>query len=248
MPPTDFGDYESAFDGSGWYVYKKTGKWKFHPETGLYFHSKSQVYYVQKESDSRSFRKIEDDDDPLVKKMKQSEEMRRAISKTDFVKFGENGGVQESEPGVEEGNALAAVSVEPKPAEPKEEDTNTYGKVNKWDSEKGFGFILPQGKEEGGDMGKGLFVHRKFIVGSTPTNPINLKEGARVSFKPGEQDNRPCATDVTMLGSDGKPLAIHAGAQTLEEKKRTYQVTADALGLRVHAESWPGLKKTLQDR
>merc|ERR1719444_512496 len=51
-----------------------------------------------------------------------------------------------------------------------------------------------------------------------------------------------------MLGADGKPLAIHASSQTLDEKKKSYYVTADALGLRVHAESWPGLKKTLQDR
>lgn len=26
---------------------------------------------------------------------------------------------------------------------------------------------------------RGLFVHRKFIVGSTPSNPINLKEGVK---------------------------------------------------------------------
>jgi protein phosphatase 1L len=51
-----------------------------------------------------------------------------------------------------------------------------------------------------------------------------------------------------MLGADGKPLPVHAGAQTLEEKKKSYYVTAESLGLRVHAESWPGLKKTLQDR
>merc|ERR1719203_718083 len=51
-----------------------------------------------------------------------------------------------------------------------------------------------------------------------------------------------------MLGADGKPLAIHASAQTLDEKKKSYYVNADSLGLRVHAESWPGLKKTLQDR
>merc|ERR1719321_478559 len=51
-----------------------------------------------------------------------------------------------------------------------------------------------------------------------------------------------------MLGADGKPLPVHAGAQTLEEKKKSYYVTAEALGLRVHAESWPGLKKQLQDR
>merc|ERR1719379_3315503 len=51
-----------------------------------------------------------------------------------------------------------------------------------------------------------------------------------------------------MLDVHGNPLPVHAGAQTLEEKKKSYYVTAESLGLRVHAESWPGLKKTLQDR
>merc|ERR1712050_132439 len=51
-----------------------------------------------------------------------------------------------------------------------------------------------------------------------------------------------------MIGADGKPLPIHAGSLSLEEKKKSYYVSADALGVRVHAESWPGLKKTLQDR
>ncbi|CAJ1425124.1 unnamed protein product, partial [Effrenium voratum] len=240
VPPTQFEDYEPANDGSGWYVYKKTGKWKFHPETGLYFHLKSQVYYTPKESDHRFFRRIDDDDDPLVKKMKQSEEMRKAISKTEFVKF-EIDGAQAEAPPVEPEPA-------PKPEKEKEEDARQEGRVNKWDSEKGFGFIMPAGKEEGGDVGKGLFVHRKFIVGSTPTNPINLKEGVKVSFKQGMQDSKPCALEVLMLGADGKPLPIHAGAQTLEEKKKSYHVSAESLGLRVHAESWPGLKKTLQDR
>ena len=31
------------------------------------------MYYLQKEGDAKSFRKIDDDDDPVVKKMKQSE-------------------------------------------------------------------------------------------------------------------------------------------------------------------------------
>ncbi|CAE7333518.1 unnamed protein product, partial [Symbiodinium necroappetens] len=194
VPPTQFEDYEPAGDGSGWYVYKKTAKWKFHPETGLYFHLKTQVYYTPKESDNRFFRRIDDDDDPLVKKMKQSEEMRRAISKTEFVKFEVEGAQGEDGPARAEDPAPA-----PKAPE-KEEDTRMDGRVNKWDSEKGFGFIMPAGKEEGGEVGKGLFVHRKFIVGSTPTNPINLKEGVKVSFKQGTQDGKPCALEVLMLG------------------------------------------------
>jgi len=232
-------------------VYKKTGKWKYHPETGLYLHVKSKVYYVQKDGDAKTFRKIEDDDDPVVKKMRQSEEMRKAIQSTEFVKFDESGNpaVQEGPAApLEEASVVKASGPEPKPVEEKkEEEPRPEGRVQKWDSDKGFGFIVAVDRN-GEEVGKGLFVHRKNIVGSTATNPINLKEGGKVAFKPGEQDSRPCAMEVMMLGLDGKPLPIHADAQTLEEKKKSYYVTAEALGLRVHAESWPGLKKTLQDR
>jgi protein phosphatase 1L len=219
-------------------------------------HVKSKVYYVQKDGDPRQFRKIEDDDDPIVKKMKQSEEMRKAIQSTEFVKFDESGNPANQEDGVpiqvEEAvaNAQKAPGPEPKPLEPeKEEDQMSEGKVQKWDAEKGFGFIVPLRVQLDEDKeAKALFVHRKNVVGSTPTNPINLKEGGKVQYKPGEQDGRQCANEVMMLGSDGKPLPLHLGAQTLEEKKKSYYVSAESLGLRVHAESWPGLKKTLQDR
>lgn len=253
VPPVDFGDYEPSPDGGGWYVYKKTGKWKFHPETGLYLHVKSKVYYVQKDGDGKSFRKIEDDDDPIVRKMKQSEEMRKAIQSTEFVKFGE-GGEQEDGVPLETEDAVAKAQVAPgpapKPPEPeKHEDEFSTGKVSKWDAEKGFGFITPLAAIGTEDAAKaGVFIHRKNVIGSTPNNPINLREGGKVQYKPGEQDGRICALEVMMLGSDGKPLPIHLGAQTLEEKKKSYFVNADAIGLRVHAESWPGLKKTLQDR
>lgn len=251
IPPVDFSDYEPSPDGGGWYVYKKTGKWRYHPETGLYLHVKSKVYYVQKEGDSKTFRKIEDDDDPVVKKMKQSEEMRKAIQSTEFVKFDESGNpaVQGDLLHITEEIVVHKVpGPDPKPVEIlREEELRHEGKVQKWDSDKGFGFIFAINRE-GEEIGKGIFVHRKNVVGSTPTNPINLKEGGKIMYKPGEQDNRPCALEVMMLGADGKPLPIHAGAQTLEEKKKSYYVTAESLGLRVHAESWPGLKKTLQDR
>lgn len=235
-------------------MYKKTGKWKYHPETGLYLHVKSKVYYVQKDGDPKNFRKIEDDDDPVVRKMKQSEEMRKAIQSTEFVKFDESGNPAVPEggppPSAEEvaTTVVQAPGPQPRPPEEKrEEDPRHEGKVQRWDADKGFGFIVAV-DVHGEEVGKGLFVHRKNIVGSTATNPINLKEGGKVAYKPGEQDNRKCACEVVMLGVDGKPLPIHADAQTLEEKKKSYYVTAEALGLRVHAESWPGLKKTLQDR
>jgi len=127
-------------------MYKKTGKWKYHPETGLYLHIKSDVYYVQKDGDPKAFRRIDDDDnDPVIKKMKQSEEMRKAISKTEFVKFNESGQQQDPEAaGAEEVNVQSA-GPEPKPPEQevKEEDLRQEGKVTKWDSEKGFGFVAP---------------------------------------------------------------------------------------------------------
>lgn len=217
------------------------------------------MYYVQKDGDSKAFRKIEDDDDPVVKKMKQSEEMRKAIQSTEFVKFDESGNPaaqdDEGQPlpqaTAEEASNQKAPGPEPKPPEPpvKEEDKLSEGKVQKWDAEKGFGFITSViGAKEGEEAAKAVFVHRKNVIGSTPNNPINLREGGKVQYKPGEQDGRICALEVMMLGSDGKPLPIHLGAQTLEEKKKSYYVSAESLGLRVHAESWPGLKKTLQDR
>lgn len=250
MPPTDCNDYEPSTDGGGWYDYKKTRKWKYHPETGLYLHVKSHVYYLQKEGDAKSFRKIDDDDDPVVKKMKQSEEMRKAINATEFVKFEPQGG------GAAEADAAAAAQEgapqqpsqsgpEVKPPEPeKPVEVRLDGRVQKWDSEKGFGFIVTNGDKEG----KGIFVHRKHVVGSTATAPINLKERCSVSYFVGVQDGKECCLEVLMMGADGKPLPIHANAKKLEEKKKSYYVTAESLGLRVHAESWPGLKKTLQDR
>jgi len=145
-------------------------------------------------------------------------------------------------------NAQRAPGPAPAPLEPViEEEKMSEGKVTKWDSAKGFGFITAA-KAEGAEAVKPVFVHRKNVVGSTPNNPINLMEGGKVQYKPGEADGKICATEVMMLGPDGKPLPIHLGAQTLEEKKKSYYVSADSLGLRVHAESWPGLKKTLQDR
>lgn len=268
MPPTSFADYEPSPDGSGWYVYKKTGKWKYHPETGLYLHIKSTVYYIQKEGDAKSFRKIEDEDDPTIRKMKQSEEMRKAIQSTEFVQFDESGGhaaagSEDREEGVPGrstpsapeplprmetvGPAMRPVMPEPRREEIFVGEQKNEGKVREWNSEKGFGFIVPLGKE-GEEPNKSIFVHLWNVVGSTHTNPINLREGARVQFKLGEQDGRPRALEVVMLGKDSKPLPVHAGAQTLEEKRKSYYVTAESLGVRVHAESWPGKQLELRDR
>lgn len=260
MPPTSFADYEPSADGSGWYVYKKTSKWKFHPETGLYLHIKSGVYYMQKEGDPKNFRKIDDDDDPVVRKMKQSEEMRKAIQSTEFVQFGEGAAAAAKASGDDGLTGVPApveIAPAPKPPDkdkekekekaPEPEEKKVEGKVREWNLEKGFGFIIPLIKEDE-ETPKSIFVHLWNVVGSTSKNPINLREGARVLYKLGEQDGKPRAQEVVMLGKDGKPLPVHAGAQNLEEKRKSYFVTADTLGVRVHAESWPGKQIELQDR
>ena len=48
--------------------------------------------------------------------------------------------------------------------------------------------------------------------------------------------------------SDGKPLSMHTDGRSMEEKRKSLYVSAETLKLRVHVESWPGLKKTLCDR
>lgn len=234
-------------------MYKKTGKWKYHPETGLYLHIKSSIYYVQKDGDPKAFRKIEDDDDPTIKKMKQSEEMRKAIQSTEFVQFdqqNDKGDRTPAEPGEPTLPGFKEVEPEKPPEKPPEkvnpEDQKSEGKVREWNSEKGFGFIVPIGEKD--EAAKGIFVHLWNIVGSSHSNPINLREGARVQYKIGEQDGKNRALEVVMLGKDGKPLPIHAGTQTLEEKRKSFYVTAEALGVRYHAESWPGKQMELRDR
>mmetsp|Transcript_22346 Transcript_22346/g.51204 ORF Transcript_22346/g.51204 Transcript_22346/m.51204 type:complete len:665 (+) Transcript_22346:127-2121(+) len=277
VPPTSFADYEPVAEGSGWYLYKKTGKWKYHPETGLYLHVKSDVYYVQKEGDPKSFRRIEDDDDHIIKKMKQSEEMRKAIQATEFVQFHKDdkpppppdGAPSQPPPpppshpppvdatppigfpgppqvvGPTAFTSFTSMQ-EPKPPQPSVDDKKCEGKVREWNVEKGFGFIAPLGQEEA--ESKSIFVHLWNVVGSSHSNPINLREGARVQYRLGEQDGRERALEVVMLDKAGKPLPIHAGDQRLEEKRKSYYVTADSLGVRVHTESWPGKQSELTDR
>lgn len=225
---------------------------------------------MQKDGDAKSFRKIEDDDDPTIRKMKQSEEMRKAIQSTEFVQFDEKGGgsAAGNDNGARPPPAVGVAEPPPEAAAPKpvkisssagpsEEskqqdvpagEQKVEGKVREWNPEKGFGFIVPLMVKEGEETAKSVFVHLWNVVGSTHSNPINLREGARVLFKLGEQDGKQRAQDVVMLGKDGKPLAVHAGAQTLEEKRKSYYVTSESIGVRVHAESWPGKQMDLRDR
>jgi len=93
------------------------------------------------------------------------------------------------------------------------------GRIRKWDSERGFGFLL-QDPEEGEEVGKDIFVHRKNILGSTPSNHLDLREGCRISFKPGLQDGRPRALEATMLDNNGHVLDIHLSKKDDAQKTK----------------------------
>lgn len=89
------------------------------------------------------------------------------------------------------------------------------GRVRKWDPERGFGFIVQDAKN-GEEGNKDIFVHRSNVVGSSPTNHIDLKENCRVSYRLGEQDGRLRALEATMIDSSSTPLPIHSGIRTAD--------------------------------
>lgn len=241
---------------------------------GVFLHVKSGVYYTPLEPTTQGttdtsvkYRRIEGDDDPLMKKLKQWQEMQHAISKTEFHSFDAK---KESLPSTKEGEEVEKEK-EPPVSGAKSEDTtipedknkqNTTkfeekdkrleGKVQKWDADRGFGFILPLNSKivtsKDDEKGGGLFVHRRNIVGSTALRPLNLKEGIKVIYEIGEMDGRPCATEVKMLGKDGAPNPIHEDNLKVEDKRKKYFVSMESLQLRGFAESWPGKRNTLQDR
>jgi cold shock CspA family protein len=93
-------------------------------------------------------------------------------------------------------------------AKAEEEEPKLQGRVRKWDSERGFGFIV-QDPRPGEEADKDIFVHRKNIVGSTPANHLDLRENCRISYRLGEQDGRPRALDATMIDSNGNILPVH---------------------------------------
>lgn len=88
------------------------------------------------------------------------------------------------------------------------EEPKLQGRIRKWDSDRGFGFIV-QDPTDGEELGRDVFVHRKNIIGSTPARHLDLRENSRISFRLGEQDGRPRALDATMLGSDGQVHPMH---------------------------------------
>lgn len=85
-----------------------------------------------------------------------------------------------------------------------------YGKVRKWDPERAFGFIL-QDPEDGSEICKDIFVHRKNVLGSERGYHIDLREGHRICFRLGVQDGKPRAMDAAMVDSSGKILDLHTG-------------------------------------
>jgi len=228
---------------TGWHVYKRNAKWHVQADLGIYLHVKSGTYYrkTPDSSDSKPvFRKIVDEEsDTMMKRLREWEKMRKAVKSADFVKWE----AAQGQPPVE-WKKPEDLKVEEK----EKEDAPLMGRVTKFDPEKGFGFITPldaSGKE---DKAKATFVHRKHVVGSSSQNPINLKEGARVTYVVGDQEGRACCMEVYMLGSDGKPLPIHTDGKTMDDRRKSLYVSAESLKLRCHVESWPGLKKSLTDR
>lgn len=45
-PSTNYEDYEPHIDGGGWFLHRRSGKWKYHPEIGVFQHVQSGDYYV----------------------------------------------------------------------------------------------------------------------------------------------------------------------------------------------------------
>lgn len=103
------------------------------------------------------------------------------------------------------------------------------GKLRKWDSERGFGFIV-QDPLPGEEFGKDIFVHRKNVVGSTSQNHIDLKEGSRIRYKLGEQDGRPRALEARMVDEHGRPFPCHLGAAA-EQDMEASCIPMDAVKL-----------------
>eukprot|EP00927_Polykrikos_kofoidii_P048363 TRINITY_DN4261_c0_g1_i1.p1 TRINITY_DN4261_c0_g1~~TRINITY_DN4261_c0_g1_i1.p1 ORF type:complete len:1150 (+),score=222.36 TRINITY_DN4261_c0_g1_i1:214-3663(+) len=100
--------------------------------------------------------------------------------------------------------------------EPVSLGTGAYlGRVRKWNSERGFGFIVLDARE-GEESCKDIFVHRKNIVGNGPSNHIDLHEQGRVCFDFGEQDGKCRALEVMMLDSNNRPLSVHRGVRNVD--------------------------------
>eukprot|EP00930_Biecheleria_cincta_P016784 TRINITY_DN13537_c0_g1_i1.p1 TRINITY_DN13537_c0_g1~~TRINITY_DN13537_c0_g1_i1.p1 ORF type:complete len:1047 (+),score=207.07 TRINITY_DN13537_c0_g1_i1:58-3198(+) len=94
------------------------------------------------------------------------------------------------------------------------------GVVRKWDSDRGFGFIV-QDLRESDDPLKDIFVHRTNLKGICPGSHFDLREGSRVSYLIGIQDGKPRAMEVAMMDGEGRILNCHLlpGQATTTEKQ-----------------------------
>ncbi|KAF4652143.1 hypothetical protein FOL47_011241 [Perkinsus chesapeaki] len=138
------------------------------------------------------------------------------------------------------------------------------GRVAKFDQTRGFGFIFKTYEDKPShkpnyhfDDDEVLFVHRKGIAGSTLERPLNLEPGAPVRYLiSSERDSlvtntktRDQAVDVSMLSDPNDVdsiLPIHDPDNFADPNESKAAKLANSLI--AHGESWPGLKKTLQDR
>ena len=66
------------------------------------------------------------------------------------------------------------------------------GTVKWFNASKHYGFIAPAGG------GKDVFLHRSVL---TAANMVSIDDGARVSFDIEEDDDRPCAVHLVVLGA-----------------------------------------------
>jgi len=76
----------------------------------------------------------------------------------------------------------------------------TAGILQKWDSERGFGFIHEE--DDTCEEPTNIFLHRSNLMGSTPGHPVDVVEGRRISFIPGFQDGRARAMNAAMIDDE----------------------------------------------
>ncbi|KAF4682954.1 hypothetical protein FOZ60_009817 [Perkinsus olseni] len=138
------------------------------------------------------------------------------------------------------------------------------GRVAKFDQTRGFGFIYRSYEDSPSPSQRHhfeddevLFVHRKGIAGSTLEKPLNLDPGAPVRYLVSSEresavsstKTRDQAVDVSMLSDPtdvDSVLPIHDPDHCSDPNdSKPAKLSSSLLS---HGESWPGLKKTLQDR
>ncbi|KAF4704842.1 hypothetical protein FOZ63_005224, partial [Perkinsus olseni] len=138
------------------------------------------------------------------------------------------------------------------------------GRVAKFDQTRGFGFIYRSYEDSPSPSQRHhfeddevLFVHRKGIAGSTLEKPLNLDPGAPVRYLISSEresavsstKTRDQAVDVSMLSDPtdvDSVLPIHDPDHCSDPNdSKAAKLSSSLLS---HGESWPGLKKTLQDR